>query len=98
MTNFRNKCPHCDGQLKIRDSDQLHPLMRKVYARCMNEACGFSAIGRFELDYELAPSQMARPSISLPPAPSLHRREAHLTYFKESHSRQIDLVDLLEQA
>lgn len=98
MTNFRNKCPHCDGKLKIRNSDQQHPLMRKVYVRCMNEACSFAAIGRFELDYELCPSQMPRADITLPSAPSIERRETHLTYFGCRDSRQIDLVDLLEQA
>lgn len=98
MSNHRHKCPHCGGRLKIRNSTAQHPLLRTVWLRCESEACGFSAAARFEITHELSPSGMPRPGISLPPAPSAIRREALSTYRSAYDERQIDLVDLLEQA
>jgi hypothetical protein len=98
MAKFRNRCPYCGGQLKIRASAQLHDFMHRSYVRCQNEACGFSAAYRFEIDHVLTLSSVHRPDLNAQVriANQQQRREAHRSYFGSSPSGQLDLVDALE--
>jgi len=61
-----NKCPHCGESLWIRSSEQVDPLLKRLYGQCTNLHCGFTAQGFLTWDAELSPSAMPNPEIHLP--------------------------------
>ena len=61
-----NKCPHCGESLWIRSSEQVDPLLKRLYGQCTNLHCGFTAQGFLTWDAELSPSAMPNPNIHLP--------------------------------
>ena len=61
-----NKCPHCGESLWIRSSEQVDPLLKRLYGQCTNLRCGFTAQGFLTWDAELSPSAMPNPEIHLP--------------------------------
>lgn len=67
--NTSRKCPHCASPFQVRSSEQESPLLSRIHYQCINAECGFTAQGFFELKYELSPSGMPNPEISLPPSP-----------------------------
>lgn len=68
----RIKCPHCQGHLRIRNSEQVTPLYREAWVHCVNESsCGFRAKMGMELLHTTCPSAQPNPDVRLPLAPSL---------------------------
>ena len=61
-----NKCPHCGESLWIRSSEQVDPLLKRLYGQCTNLHCGFTAQGFLTWDAELSPSAVPNPNIHLP--------------------------------
>ncbi|WP_038343019.1 ogr/Delta-like zinc finger family protein [Acinetobacter sp. A47] len=60
-------CPHCQNHhLKIRSSQQKHPLLKEIRLQCPNFECSFSCVANIELMYTVSPSGIPNPSINLP--------------------------------
>ena len=91
---YKLVCPHCHGQVRIRTSVGQHIFLRSAYLQCKSEACGWSAVARFEITHELSPSGMPNPAAALPMAPAALRRQAMRT----EDNAQMDMVDQLECA
>lgn len=89
---YRLVCPHCNGPLRIRTSEGTHVLLRTAYLQCANEACGFCARAQFEITHELSPSAMPNPTIKLPVAPVIMRRQA----MAKAGDTQLDMLAPLE--
>lgn len=70
-----NKCPHCNDVLWIRSSEQVSPVLKRLYAQCKNLNCGFSVQGFLTWDAELSPSAMPNPEIHLPKSPAKQKKE-----------------------
>lgn len=60
------RCPHCNAQVKIRDSEQLSPTVRELRMQCQDLECGATYVGSLTIDRMIAPSQKANPRIYLP--------------------------------
>lgn len=67
------RCPHCRWPLIIRTSEEVHALLRHEYLACSNLVCGFTGSAGNELMYQLSPSALPNPAVSLPIAPSKMR-------------------------
>ena len=91
MSTYKLVCPHCNQPMRIRTSEGTHIFLRVAYLQCKNEACGWSVRAQFEMTHEMSPSGMANPSVRLPVAPVVMRRQAMKT--AEDHP---DLLDQLE--
>ena len=70
-----NKCPHCGESLWIRSSEQVDPLLKRLYGQCTNLHCGFTAQGFLTWDAELSPSAMPNPNIHLPKSAAKQNKE-----------------------
>lgn len=77
--------------MRIRTSEGTHIFLRIAYLQCVNEACGWSVRGQFEMTHEMSPSGMANPTVKLPVAPIAMKRLAMKT--ADDHP---DLLDQLE--
>lgn len=88
---YKLVCPHCKSKIRIRTSVGEHFFFRRAYLQCTNEACGFTAIGSFEITHEMSPSGIPNPQISLPTAPTALRRQAMLS--RDGSDEQQDLFD-----
>ncbi|WP_228146954.1 ogr/Delta-like zinc finger family protein [Acinetobacter sp. ANC 4204] len=70
-------CPHCKTTvLKIRTSEQKHPLLKEIRLQCPNLSCSFSCVGHIELIYTLSPSATPDPSVQLPTIQELKELKA----------------------
>lgn len=70
-------CPHCKvTNLKIRSSEQKHPLLKEIRLQCPNILCSFSCVGNIELTYVISPSATPDPSIQLPTIQELKELKA----------------------
>lgn len=59
-------CPHCAANnLRIRSSNQKHPLLKTIFLQCPNIYCGFTCSGNIEITHEISPSAMPNPEIKL---------------------------------
>lgn len=65
-----NKCPHCNESMWIRSSEQVDPLLKRLYGQCTNVHCGFTAQGFLTWDAELSPSSNPNPEINLQKSPA----------------------------
>lgn len=65
-----NRCPHCNESMWIRSSEQVDPLLKRLYGQCTNVHCGFTAQGFLTWDAELSPSSNPNPEINLPKSPA----------------------------
>lgn len=72
----RNKCPHCGANFPIRSSEALSPILKRVWAQCLNLDCGFTASGYFQWEFELSPSAMPNPDIDLPKSKNKNSQNA----------------------
>ncbi|WP_296250531.1 ogr/Delta-like zinc finger family protein [Pseudomonas sp. UBA4194] len=90
MSTYKLVCPHCGGSLRIRTSVGQHIFLRTAYLQCINEACGATYRGQFEITHEMSPSGMPNPTVQLPVAPVSLRRESMRT----GDEQQMDLLDL----
>ncbi|WP_151710578.1 ogr/Delta-like zinc finger family protein [Acinetobacter brisouii] len=60
-------CPHCKTtKLKIRSSEQTHPLLKSIWLTCPNLFCGFTCGGHIEITHTCSPSSTPDPNIKLP--------------------------------
>lgn len=60
-------CPHCKStNLKIRSSEQRHPLLKDVWLTCPNLFCGFTCGGHIEITHTISPSAAPDPKIHIP--------------------------------
>lgn len=60
-------CPHCKKtNLKIRSSEQRHPLLKDIWLACPNFLCGFTCRGHIEITHSISPSATPDPSIFIP--------------------------------
>jgi hypothetical protein len=91
MSTYKLVCAHCHGRMRIRTSEGTHIFLRVAYLQCTNEACGWSVRGEFEMTHEMSPSGMANPSVRLPVASVVMRRQAMKTT-----DDQPDLLDQME--
>ena len=70
-------CPHCQATtLRIRSSQQNHPLLKKIWLQCPNLMCGFTCGGHIEITHTISPSAMPNPSIHLPTLKELMEHKA----------------------
>lgn len=92
---YKLVCPHCQSKIRIRTSVGEHIFLRRAYLQCTNEACGFTAIGSFEITHEMSPSGTPNPSIQLPEAPIALRRKA-MASRSDAAEEQDDLFDTEE--
>ena len=61
------KCPHCKStNLKIRTSEQRHPLLKEIWLTCPNLFCGFTCRGHIEITHTISPSASPDPEIYIP--------------------------------
>ena len=59
-------CPHCRlANLRIRSSEQVHPLLKKIWLQCDNLHCGFTCGGNIEITYQISPSVIPNCNIRL---------------------------------
>ena len=70
-----NKCPHCSSALWIRSSEQVGPLLKRLYGQCTNLHCGFTAQGFLTWEVELSPSATPNPNINLPKSTAKQHKE-----------------------
>lgn len=89
MSTYKLVCPHCHGSLRIRTSVGQHIFLRVAYLQCVNEPCGWTARGQFEITHQMSESGMANPNVSLPLATVSMRREA----MKADNDNQLDLLE-----
>ena len=94
-SQYKLVCPHCRSKIRIRTSVGEHIFLRRAYLQCTNEACGFTAIGSFEITHEMSSSGTPNPSINLPVAPAALRRIAIST--RQGEENQTDLFDVDEE-
>ncbi|MEB3754705.1 ogr/Delta-like zinc finger family protein [Acinetobacter sp. MD2(2019)] len=60
-------CPHCKKNLlKIRSSQQVHPLLKDIWLSCPNIFCAFTAKGHIEITHTCSASATPDPKIYLP--------------------------------
>lgn len=60
-------CPHCkSNNLKIRSSEQRHPLLKDVWLTCPNLFCGFTCGGHIEITHTISPSASPDAKIHIP--------------------------------
>lgn len=59
-------CPHCTANnLRIRSSNQKHPLLKTIFLQCPNIYCGFTCSGNIEITHEISPSAAPNPEVNL---------------------------------
>ena len=59
-------CPHCTAtNLRIRSSNQKHPLLKTIFLQCPNIYCGFTCSGNIEITHEISPSALPNPEVKL---------------------------------
>ncbi len=85
------KCPHCRHSLRVRNSKEMHGLLRATYLQCTNVNCGATFRGQMEITHAMSPSGCPNPDIDLPVADAEIRRLA----IAKENEQQIDFVDLL---
>lgn len=57
-------CPHCESTMRVRSSELLSPLYRRLYLACSNkDSCGFRCTSSLELTKTLSPSLMPNPDV-----------------------------------
>lgn len=95
MSTYRLKCPACGGPMKIRNSVEQTPVFRSMYAQCQNLPCGVTYSGSLSWDYELSPSGLDKPRVTLPVAPSVERMKAMRDLREQTE--QLDLLDEVEE-
>ncbi|MNZ14592.1 Ogr/Delta-like zinc finger [compost metagenome] len=78
--------------MRIKDSDEKSATAKTMYAQCTNFGCSASFVGTLSWDFELAPSAMEQPRLSLPPAPSV-RRTRILVAERSRDKQQMDMLD-----
>lgn len=86
---MRLVCPHCASAMRIRTSKGQHIFLRVAYLQCTSEACGWSGRAEFEITHEMSPSGIPNPSVRLPVAPTVMRREA----MRKKGDNQLDLLE-----
>ena len=70
-------CPHCQvSKLRIRSSEQNHPLLKVLWLQCPNLLCGFTCGGHIELTHTISPSATPNSSIYLPTLKQLQQLKA----------------------
>lgn len=89
---YRCICPACGGRMRIRDSDVKSPTVKTMYAQCTTFGCSASYVGTLSWDFELAPSGMDKPYVSLPAAPSVERTRA-LISDRIQDTSQMDMLE-----
>ena len=71
------KCPHCEKvNLKIRHSEQRHPLLKAIWFQCPNLFCGFTGGGNLEITHQISPSAIPNAEVSLMTFKALTERKA----------------------
>ncbi len=60
---------------RISSSEQVDPLLKRLYGQCTNLHCGFTAQGFLTWDAELSPSAMPNPNIHLPKSAAKQHKE-----------------------
>lgn len=73
---YRCLCPACGSRMRIKDSEVKTLAVKTMYAQCTSIGCSASYVGSLSWDFELAPSGMENPRVTLPPAPSVERKRA----------------------
>lgn len=91
MSTYKLVCAHCHSPMRIRTSEGQHIFLRVAYVQCTNEACGWSVRAEFQMTHELSPSGMPNPTVKLPVADVVIRRQA-----MRKAADQPDLLDQLE--
>ncbi len=86
------KCPHCGHALRVRDSREMHKLLRANYLQCTNLNCGATFRGQMEITHAMSPSGCPNPDIDLPIADAEIRRQA----IKRENAKQMDIDDILQ--
>ncbi|WP_336032979.1 ogr/Delta-like zinc finger family protein [Acinetobacter bereziniae] len=57
--------PHCQStNLRIRSSEQNHPLLKNIWLRCPNLFCGSTCGGNIEITHQISPSATPNPSFN----------------------------------
>lgn len=59
-------CPHCGERAYARACKTYSPLLREVYFRCDNDACGHFFVTSMEIVRTTTPSRTPNPAIHLP--------------------------------
>jgi hypothetical protein len=65
MARYGLKCPHCKGELSVRNSKPLTVLVREMHFRCKNDLCGAAYLADLQISRQLLPSQMTDPRVEL---------------------------------
>lgn len=91
MSVYKLVCPACGGRMRIRNSEGQSLTFRSMYAQCLNLPCGATYSGSLSWDFELSPSGLDRPRVTLPVAPSAARTKA-LRDLREA-TDQLDMLD-----
>jgi len=50
------KCPHCQHEMRIRNSSTEHPMMRRYQLQCMNIDCSATFTATMEIIRQMSPS------------------------------------------
>ena len=70
-SKHRMPCPHCDHNMRVRNSQGLTPVYREGVVECRNVACGFRGKAGFQVLHTLTPSDIPNARVDLPFAPRL---------------------------
>lgn len=82
---MREICPHCHGLALIRSSEAMSNLVRTLYCRCINPACGHAFVAHAEIVLTLSPPAVPNPAVLLPLSPHINCK-ALLTYMSQARS------------
>lgn len=85
------KCPHCRHVVRVRNSVEIHELLRAMYLQCTNVNCGATFRAQLEFTHIMSPSACANPAFELPFADCVMRRQA----IANADEKQMDIDEIL---
>ena len=68
-STLRHICPICNDRARVRDGDDVTPLVREYYFQCLNVDCGATWKSQMAILYLLSPSAIHNPDVNIPSAP-----------------------------
>lgn len=63
-------CPVCNSDARIRDSEQVSPLVKDIWVMCNNADCGLTWKAQIAFVYVLSPSAIDHDHMDLPQPPA----------------------------